>query len=199
MRAWTLVLLVLSGCTHDWDAVTADGAASDSALDVADDSIDAAPDAEDVPSDEPCTMCDETCSVLSSDPMNCGACGTVCMAPANAIGTCSDGMCGFECAPGYDLCNGRCFFTDNNVSFCGRACTDCIALPHTNSDTVNCSHGLCTLLNACASHYGDCDGNVDNGCETDLTAQTNCGACRVSCSGATPRCMPDSDGYACAP
>lgn len=195
-----VALLSFAGCTHDWDAVTTDASTSDVAIDEGVDTIEVASDTVDVPAEEPCTMCGSSCVVVSSDPMNCGSCGTVCIPPENAIATCASGTCRVQCAPGYDRCGDRCFLTDNNVSFCGRSCMDCIALPHTDGDTVNCSHGLCTLLNACAPFWGDCDGVVDNGCETDLSSQTNCGACHVACSGATPRCMPDeANGYACVP
>jgi hypothetical protein len=208
MRALVLAVLVLAGCTHDWDGVTLDGSAIDVATDdshdASNDVTDVVADVEDVPADEPadepCTACGANCTDTSRDPMNCGSCGNACSAPENAVATCSHGMCGFQCAMGFDRCGDRCFFTENNVSFCGQSCMDCIALPHTNSDTVNCSHGACTLLNGCASFWGDCDGIVSNGCETELTTQANCGACRLACSGATPRCIQtDSGAYSCVP
>ena len=42
------------------------------------------------------------CGDVQSDPMNCGACGTVCEAPSNADPTCSATMCGVDCHDGYD-------------------------------------------------------------------------------------------------
>jgi hypothetical protein len=38
---------------------------------------------------------------------------------------------------------------------------------------------------ACKSGYGNCDGNVQNGCESALTTQTNCGKCAVACAKAS--------------
>ncbi|MEZ4296246.1 MAG: hypothetical protein R3B70_14840 [Polyangiaceae bacterium] len=38
--------------------------------------------------------------------------------------------------------------------------------------------GGCT----CAEGRGDCDGDADNGCETDLSDADNCGACGVTCA-----------------
>jgi hypothetical protein len=43
--------------------------------------------------------------------------------------------------------------------------------------TVVCSSGTCE----CRAGLGDCDGDVDNGCETDLGQSPNCGACGVVC------------------
>jgi hypothetical protein len=45
---------------------------------------------------------------------------------------------------------------------------------------VDCSGPDCV----CTGGFGDCDNNVDNGCETDLNASPNCGACGVACINA---------------
>jgi hypothetical protein len=45
---------------------------------------------------------------------------------------------------------------------------------------VDCSGPDCV----CSGGFGDCDNNVDNGCETDLNASPNCGACGVACINA---------------
>ncbi len=34
----------------------------------------------------------------------------------------------------------------------------------------------------CAAGHGDCDGNFDNGCETELSTIANCGACGSACN-----------------
>lgn len=34
----------------------------------------------------------------------------------------------------------------------------------------------------CPSGYGDCDGNPDNGCETSLNTNSNCGSCGYTCT-----------------
>lgn len=42
---------------------------------------------------------------LQTDSANCGACGTVCVARANAFGTCNGGLCGIACNTGFADCN----------------------------------------------------------------------------------------------
>jgi RHS repeat-associated protein len=46
----------------------------------------------------------DACPVdLTSDPLNCGACGTSCAEP-NATGVCTNKQCGFVCNPGFNAC-----------------------------------------------------------------------------------------------
>ncbi len=46
--------------------------------------------------------------------------------------------------------------------------------------TIDCSTGDCV----CKPGLGDCDGDVDNGCETTLDQSPNCGACGATCTNA---------------
>nr|MBK7066698.1 FG-GAP repeat protein [Deltaproteobacteria bacterium] len=58
----------------------------------------------------PATLCGSSCVSLTDDVMHCGACTTVCPAPAraNAISACVAGSCGSTCAPGFDEVAGVC-------------------------------------------------------------------------------------------
>jgi RHS repeat-associated protein len=69
---------------------------------------------------------------IASDPNNCGGCGAVCFVAANAVTTCSAGLCSVACNAGFDHCS------SNPASGC-----------ETNvaSDPANC--GGCG--NACAT------------------------------------------------
>ena len=63
------------------------------------------------PSLQPClghrVLCEEECVDLTSDPRNCGACGTSCIVPNAAVG-CSGGVCSLiDCMPGYASCDLR--------------------------------------------------------------------------------------------
>jgi hypothetical protein len=121
---------------------------------------------------------------LTSDPVNCGACGNSC-AQANAPGTCMNGVCHcvLSCSPGFLDCDGNCAngcetnaATDpNNCGACGNVCR----LPNA---TPTCTAGACAI-NICIAGFGDCDFNAANGCETNLAFDPkNCGACGVACA-----------------
>jgi glucosylceramidase len=97
------------------------------------------------------------------DPMNCGACGTVC----NATQTCVNGTCTQTCqAPQID-CGGVCADTANNSNHCGGCGRGCGVGQICSNST--CTTGSCPIAQ-CA---GAC---VDT--QTDIT---NCGMCGVVC------------------
>jgi len=106
-----------------------------------------------------------------NDPMNCGACGHVCVA-LHATPICTNGKCGVgQCDPGYkDF--------DPNIPGCEYRCP---YFPPHDSDTT------------CDGVDDDCNGKVDDGvpgvgapCSTGLK-----GACAVGtfqCQNGTPQC-----------
>ncbi|MFH2005782.1 MAG: MopE-related protein [bacterium] len=53
---------------------------------------------------------------------------------------------------------------------CNNACTNA-------HGSTSCVGGSCTP--SCASGWGNCDGDPDNGCETDLNTVTLCGSCTI--------------------
>ena len=84
---------------------------------------------------------------------NCGACGKSCNVP-NATNTCSSGVCGFTCNPGFIKCGGQCFSdTQSNPSRCGSSCTSC---PAPANAVASCSSGVCGFT--CNSGLGNCGG-----------------------------------------
>ncbi|MBL8604802.1 MAG: hypothetical protein JNK72_22940 [Myxococcales bacterium] len=71
------------------------------------------------------TNCSGTCRALATDNANCGACGSVCTAPAGGSATCTGGTCVITCPAGQTNCGGTCrnLTADNaNCGACGRAC-----------------------------------------------------------------------------
>lgn len=78
------------------------------------------------------------CTNITDDPANCGDCSTVCAAPPFTTATCVNKVCGWECQPGYDDCDGQ---ASNGCEtslatdplHCGRCQHACI-----------CTAGLCT-------------------------------------------------------
>jgi hypothetical protein len=121
---------------------------------------------------------------LASDLLHCGSCGTAC-GTANAVAACSAGACSLACLPGYADCDGlnadgcetSVVLDVNNCGGCGLAC----AAPN---GTPGCAAGTCVVA-ACNAGQADCNGQVSDGCEVDVTSDVNnCGACGNVCSAA---------------
>ena len=120
----------------------------------------------------------------TNDPNNCGACNTVCSNNHMATRTCSASMCNGTCATDYADCNnnkqtdGCEINTTNDVNHCG-SCTNVCQLDHA---VEACVSSACAIA-SCEAHYGNCDGDITTGCETDLdTDVDHCGACTRPCS-----------------
>jgi hypothetical protein len=121
-------------------------------------------------------------SNLKSDPNNCNACGTVCQAP-HGTNTCNAGLCTPSCGSAYGDCDGNVktgceavFASDvNNCGGCGTVCQQ------TNASNV-CNAGNCSPT-CSQSYFKSCDGNNNNGCETDdRSSKANCGGCALACA-----------------
>jgi len=66
-----------------------------------------------------------------------------------------------------------------------------------------CLMGSCTIT-SCVADFGNCDNTQNNGCETSLTTNANCGTCGHACTGGTScetgRCLsPPPTGLAAVP
>lgn len=95
------------------------------------------------------------------------------------------------------MCGGACTDLQRdalNCGSCGRACSTA----RTNSISV-CAAGTCEVR--CAEGYGDCDGNVANGCEVATTASAaHCGGCGRACptrANAGAACVDGACGFTC--
>jgi hypothetical protein len=123
---------------------------------------------------------DGPCLDLSTNETNCGACNVSC-----GVGQiCVNGMCdAITCDPGQVACPGTtaaaCVDTASDSANCGTCGFNC-AYAITGAKDVACVNGSCRAT-SCASGWGDCDGNLANGCETPLQTSQNCGACGVAC------------------
>ena len=86
----------------------------------------------------------------------------------------------------------------DSLQHCGACERDCRALPNVAGPT-NCRSERCVFEpNACEPGHADCNGDADDGCETDLNTQADCGACRVACSEKTQLCVAaQAGGYTC--
>ena len=111
---------------------------------------------------------------------HCGACGVPCTV-ANAISVCTQGRCEIgACSDGWGDCDGEdatgCetdLRTLANCGDCGSSCT----VP---SGEPTCVTGTCAI-NSCDPNRADCNGDTNDGCETDLLTLENCGACDRLC------------------
>jgi hypothetical protein len=126
-------------------------------------------------------------STASNDVSNCGGCGVVCPGGANSSATCTGGVCGIACQPGFGNCDGQasngCEANTGssilNCGGCGIACPQGF-----NGEKSTCNDGVCGLI--CPEGFANCDGNPANGCEVNLnTDSLNCGSCGRDCGGGT--------------
>ncbi|MBX3211232.1 MAG: hypothetical protein KF850_04305 [Labilithrix sp.] len=89
-----------------------------------------------------------------------------------------------ECPAGWTTCPDSRFPCDTNILADSRNCGGCgMACAEGNgTDGFICVEGACALQ--CSSGQfaaKDCDGIVDNGCESGKLDRNNCGACGVAC------------------
>jgi hypothetical protein len=121
---------------------------------------------------------------------NCGSCGTKCE-NQNGTTSCVGGACVPTCTAGFASCDGNpangCeTYIQTSITHCGGCNVAC-----TNANgTVACINGAC--VPSCSAGSADCDGNPNNGCETNTnTNKDNCGACGTKCTNAngTTNCV----------
>ena len=131
--------------------------------------------------DDPSNGCE---TVTDDDVDNCGWCGHRCFF-ANADYSCSGGICQFDgCQAGWTDCDGDpntgceadLLADPDNCGTCGNICG-----PYDNA-TPGCDNGNCAI-GGCDEGWDDCDGDLDNGCEMDVSSDaSNCGACDNVCN-----------------
>ncbi len=120
---------------------------------------------------------------VSGDAQHCGNCTTVC-AFDNAAAACVSGACVMgACQSGFGDCdasnaNGCETDTSDDVQHCGNCVTVCLF----DNATAGCVSGAC-VMGACLAGFADCDSSDANGCETDVSSDSqHCGNCTTVCS-----------------
>ncbi|WP_394843436.1 hypothetical protein LZC95_41110 [Pendulispora brunnea] len=127
------------------------------------------------------------CNLQCVDPMtnvaNCGECNHACPTTQNGEALCYQGKCRVACATGYHACGARCV-GPSDATACGDSCTACPSGPHSSAA---CDKGTCGI--ACSAGFANCDGDMQNGCETSVFEDAkHCGGCGRPCGNST-RCV----------
>lgn len=154
---------------------------------------------------------DNGCEIDPNTNDHCGDCGTKCLDPNKPCLPRSGG--GYECGCRDDqvLCFGLCLDLrrmDAHCGACGNACDPTgdggVLYPNTY---YGCVDSQCGKLK-CKVEFGNCDGDLINGCESELSTEENCGSCGNACApgeecrldlNARYRCMcPPSKTYCSA-
>ena len=124
--------------------------------------------------------CDNVCTNTKVDVNNCGACGKKCG---------EDEYC-YVGSDGKGSCYGRCLSTDiecldgDNHKIC------------LNKDALHIDSCVGSELK-CVSGYDNCDKNIYNGCESDLSSKDSCGKCGVVCP-TDAKCLDNGGTYSCS-
>lgn len=136
-----------------------------------------------------------------SDPNNCGGCGNKCAAGVECIG----GVCG--CPPGQTDCDGTCVDLTSNDTNCGACDYDCNDHPVGDAAAPpphmrhGCKASQCTELHCDHSDaiWENCNGVLADGCEVDISSDTNnCAKCGNKCpDGKACFADPLKPGIAC--
>lgn len=98
-----------------------------------------------------------------------------------------------NCPAGQQMCFGACVSMTDPLYGCGDpSCSPC---PSTHS-TMGCQGRKC-VVSQCDPGYSDCNAQPADGCETDLSKATSCGACNAVCGAAAPLCTPSGATFQC--
>ncbi len=132
------------------------------------------------------TECSGSCVDTQVSPQHCGGCGVGCPSRPHATAACAGATCGFLCDTGYRDCDADpdngCESRLRDLGSCGACGASCAP-----ADAVaSCATGTCEIV-SCAAGQADCNGAIDDGCETDTATSTlHCGRCGNACPDDPP-------------
>ena len=142
---------------------------------------------------------DNGCESSVLDNQHCGACGVACADGLNCnYQDDSRSEIGCGCPPGKLECAGGCrdlSADDRNCGTCGNAC-DLTEAPEYPNMYYGCLSNECGKLK-CGGGFANCDGKLDNGCETSILSDDNCGGCGTKCPAGEKCAMDDRDRPMC--
>lgn len=117
------------------------------------------------------------CTNLAGDVRNCGTCGRVCPAAANANNVCTAGTCGISCRQGFANCNGNA--ADGCEANLAASVSSCGACGRVCAAGRTCTNGACVGGSAvCPAGMAYCGGLSCTNITTDVR---NCGTCGRVC------------------
>ena len=127
------------------------------------------------------TFCSGVCTHTQTDPQNCGSCGKICTAPADASAQCIAGTCSAVCDDSsLGICNGKCVDLTGDALNCGKCGNVC-------PSEMACVSGVCKscdyaaiagCINLAQQGYNACVSA--NGCVSLPNAQQRA-ACLAAC------------------
>ena len=129
------------------------------------------------------------CEASTSDRNNCGGCGNVCGPGEDCVG----GQCLCRCGA---ICHTAINTDPDNCGACGHKCPgdrrsldSKLGLDPAHGKPT-CEQGACGY--GCSPNWGDCDSDIDNGCETNLLSDPlNCGGCGIRCDAVVGQACVD--------
>ena len=139
------------------------------------------------------TSCAQMCIDLTSDTMNCGACGTSCSTGQ----ICSASKCILDphlsCDNNFIVCSGTCVDAKSDRLNCG-SCT------HACTGVLTCTAGVCvdpcapktTCTSSCVDLTSDASncGTCGNACTDNFVCSS--GQCMINCPSTTPDACPET-------
>lgn len=132
---------------------------------------------------------DDGCEANIEKNDNCAGCGIECNDPAKPCVHSSTGLLGCGCNPTDILCpdslgQRHCLDPsedDKNCGACDHVCDPTLGVePPLPNTYYGCSDSECGH-SKCNSGMGNCNGIKDDGCETPLSTDENCGGCGKAC------------------
>ncbi len=134
------------------------------------------------------------CEASLASGATCGTCATACVEPTPlCVLSGVDYACASTCPPDSPtLCDASCVDLDTSLAHCGGCGVPCAPA----DATASCAGGTCAIA-TCDAGRADCNGDVADGCETDLSSSTSCGDCGVTCGAAAPYCVSSGGRWSC--
>jgi hypothetical protein len=118
----------------------------------------------------------------------------------NAQGSCDGGVCMHAPRPAGEPCDdGEPCTEDDTCDGAGGCVGNDLECSASNTTPGTCNAGQCQGM-TCVAGFGDCNADMNDGCETALTSASDCGGCGQACSAgahATASCASGSCERSC--